>query len=104
MSRRIPADELKAAGFVNEIFPTGTGKGEDAKFHSLVLREVEERLGTHLNSDSLLGIKKLIRQPEKSIMDAQNAQEVFDGLERFVVGAPQEEFRRLASGEKRHKL
>lgn len=84
MSKRISAKELKEAGFVNDVFETGAG--EDAKFHRLVLTEVEERLGPHLNGDSLLGIKKLVRQPEKTIMDAQNAQEVFDGLERFVAG------------------
>lgn len=102
MSKRIPAAELKESGFVNAIFETAAG--EDDKFRALVLREVDERLGPHLNGDSLLGIKKLIRQPEREIMDAQNAKEVFGGLERFVAGIPQEEFRRLASGEKRHKL
>jgi len=30
--------------------------------------------------------------------------EVFAGLERFVKGVPQEEFRKVASGEKKHKL
>lgn len=84
MSKRIPANELLAAGFVNGVFETA--QGEDGKFRDLVLREVDERLGPHLNGDSLLGIKKLIRSPEKEIMDSQNAKEVFDGLERFVAG------------------
>lgn len=104
MSKRIPANELKEAGFVNGVFDVGTGQGDDAKFHALVLNEVEERLGPHLNGDSLLGIKKLIRQPERDIMESQNGKEVFAGLDRFVAGVPQEEFRKLASGEKRHKL
>lgn len=104
MSKRLTATELKAAGFVNEIFETGTGKGEDEKFHDLVLKEVDNRLGPHLIGDSLIGIKKLIRLPERDIMETQNSKEVFDGLERFVAGIPQEEFRKLASGEKRHKL
>lgn len=104
MSKRLTATELKAAGFVNEIFETGTGKGEDEKFHQLVLKEVDNRLGPHLIGDSLIGIKKLIRLPERDIMETQNSKEVFDGLERFVAGIPQEEFRKLASGEKRHKL
>lgn len=84
MSKRISATELKDAGFLNAIFETR--KGEDAKFRDLVLKEVEERLGSHLNGDSLLGIKQLIRQPEKEIMDSQNTKEVFGGLERFVAG------------------
>ncbi|KAK7737777.1 dodecenoyl-CoA isomerase [Cytospora paraplurivora] len=102
MSKKISAAELKEAGFVNGVFETAPE--EDEKFRGLVLREVEERLGPHLSGDSLLGIKKLIRQPEKDILDTMNAREVFGGLERFVAGVPQEEFRKLASGEKRHKL
>jgi peroxisomal 3,2-trans-enoyl-CoA isomerase len=31
-------------------------------------------------------------------------EEVMGGLERFVSGVPQEEFRKIASGEKKHKL
>jgi peroxisomal 3,2-trans-enoyl-CoA isomerase len=30
--------------------------------------------------------------------------EVFGGLDRFVSGVPQEQFRKIASGEKKHKL
>lgn len=87
MSKRITAEELERAGFVNAVFQTAPN--EDAKFRDLVLNEVEERLGPHLNGDSLLGIKKLIRQPERDVMDVQNAREVFDGLDRFVAGIPQ---------------
>lgn len=87
MSKRITADELRQAGFVNAVFDTAPN--EDAKFRELVLKEVEERLGPHLNGDSMLGIKKLIRQPERDVMDVANAREVFDGLDRFVAGIPQ---------------
>ena len=87
MSKRINAAELKEAGFVNAVFDTAPK--EDEKFRGLVLKEVEERLGPHLNGDSLLGIKKLIRQPERDVMDTMNAREVFGGLDRFVAGVPQ---------------
>uniref|UniRef100_A0A8H7K352 3,2-trans-enoyl-CoA isomerase n=1 Tax=Bionectria ochroleuca TaxID=29856 RepID=A0A8H7K352_BIOOC len=102
MSRRISADQLVQAGFVNAIFDVE--KGDDTKFHELVLREVDERLGEHLSGSSLLGIKKLIRRPELEVTNEQNVHEVFAGLERFVQGIPQEEFRKIASGEKKHKL
>ena len=102
MSKRITAPELERAGFVTSIFEVQ--KGEDEKFRGLVMKEVEERLGEHLIGESLTGIKKLIRRPEMDVMDAQNVHEVFAGLERFMKGVPQEEFRKLASGEKRHKL
>ncbi|KAI8296676.1 3,2-trans-enoyl-CoA isomerase [Colletotrichum sp. SAR11_240] len=102
MSKRISAEELLHTGYVNKVFDCG--KGEDAKFRDLVLQEVDERLGPHLIGDSLTGIKALIRRPEMEIMDRQNSQEVFAGIERFMKGIPQEEFRKIASGEKRHKL
>lgn len=102
MSKRIPASELLASGFVNQIFETG--KGEDARFREMVLKEVDERLGEHLIGSSLIGIKKLIRRPELDITDAANVKEVFAGLDRFQAGIPQEEFRKIAMGEKRHKL
>jgi len=102
MSKRIPSDELLATGFVNKIFDTR--KGEDDKFLGLVMKEIDERLGTHLNGDSMTLIKALIRKPQRDALDAQGVAEVFGGLERFASGIPQEEFRKLASGEKRHKL
>ena len=43
-------------------------------------------------------------KPDRDVLDAQGVAEVFAGLERFKSGIPQEEFRKLASGEKRHKL
>lgn len=102
MSKRIPAEELLQVGFVNKIFETK--KGEDDKFRMLVFEEIENRLGDHLVDDSLTKIKALIRKPERDVLDAQGVAEVFAGLERFKSGVPQEEFRKIASGEKRHKL
>ena len=103
MSKRISAGELVATGFVNKVFE-GVQKGEDEKFKGLVLGEIEERLGGHLVGESLLGIKKLIRKPEREVLDRQNVAEVFAGLERFVSGVPQGEFLKIATGQKRHKL
>lgn len=102
MSKRITAEELLAVGFVNKIFDTK--KEEDAKFRELVFEEVENRLGPHLIGTSLTKIKALIRKPERETLDAHGVAEVFGGLERFMAGIPQEEFRKIASGEKRHKL
>ncbi|KAH0523635.1 hypothetical protein TsFJ059_008611 [Trichoderma semiorbis] len=103
MSKRITSAELERCGFVNKIFEE-VKQGEDEKFRELLLKEVDERLGEHLVGDSLVGIKKLIRGPEQNIVNLSNFNEVFAGLERFVTGVPQEEFRKIASGEKRHKL
>ena len=102
MSKRIPAEELLQVGFVNKIFDCG--KGEDEKFRQLVFEEIENRLGDHLIGSSLTKIKALIRKPETDLMDAQGVAEVFAGLERFTAGIPQAEFKKVASGQKRHKL
>ncbi|KAK0630771.1 ClpP/crotonase-like domain-containing protein [Bombardia bombarda] len=107
MSKRISSEELLATGFVNKIFAecdSPKSAGHDAKFRDLVLREIDDRLGDHLVGESLLGIKALIRKPERDVMDVQNVREVFAGLDRFVKGVPQEEFAKIASGKKRHKL
>jgi Delta3-Delta2-enoyl-CoA isomerase len=103
MSKRITSEELLHTGFVNRIF-SECGKGDDEKFKKLVLAEIDNRLGEHLVGDSLIGIKALIRKPEIDVLDQQNVSEVFAGLGRFMSGVPQEEFRKIAAGEKRHKL
>jgi len=102
MSKKITSEELLQVGFVNKIFDCG--KGEDEQFLKLVLQEIDDRLGEHLIGSSLIEIKKLIRKPERDVLDKQNVAEVFGGLERFKAGIPQEEFRKVGSGEKRHKL
>ena len=102
MSKKITSQELLATGFVNKVFETG--KDQQEQFLGEVLKEVDERLGAHLNSESLVRMKALIRKPMRERLDAMTVQEVFGGLERFVDGVPQEEFRKVASGEKKHKL
>lgn len=102
MSKKLTVEELVNVGYVNAVFDVKPGESD--KFLDLVLAEVEDRLGKHLIPDSLLGIKKLIRRPERDMLDAQGVAEVFGGLDRFVKGVPQEEFRKIASGEKKHKL
>ncbi|EJT69264.1 Delta(3,5)-Delta(2,4)-dienoyl-CoA isomerase [Gaeumannomyces tritici R3-111a-1] len=104
MSRRIPAAELLASGFVNKVFEGCEGDGGDAKFREKVLAEIDSSFGEHLVGDSLVGIKALIRRPHMDVLERQNAAEVFAGLERFVSGVPQKEFAKIASGQKRHKL
>jgi len=100
MSKRITSEELLQVGFVNKIFDTK----DDANFRELVFEEIENRLGPHLIGDSLTKIKALIRRPERELLDGQTVAEVFAGWERFDAGIPQEEFRKIASGEKKHKL
>jgi peroxisomal 3,2-trans-enoyl-CoA isomerase len=80
------------------------GSKDSPKFLEEVLREIDDRLGDHLNGESLVKIKALIRKPDMDTLDRQGVEEVFGGLSRFLKGVPQEEFRKIASGEKKHKL
>jgi peroxisomal 3,2-trans-enoyl-CoA isomerase len=102
MSKRITCDELVATGFVNKVIDVGAK--DSPRFLEEVLREVDDRLGEHLNGESLIKIKALIRKPDMDALDRQGVHEVFGGLQRFMKGVPQEEFRKIASGEKKHKL
>jgi Delta3-Delta2-enoyl-CoA isomerase len=103
MSKRITSEELVQTGFVNKVFEV-KDPSDHEDFLRQVLDEVEDKLGEHLNQESLVKIKELIRKPYNEILEAQGAREVMQGMARFVSGAPQEEFRKIASGEKRHKL
>lgn len=102
MSKRIPAEDLERCGFVNAVF--NMEEGDDASFRKQVMDEVIARLGDHLVGESLIGIKKLIRKPDLDLMNQQNVLEVFAGLEQFMSGVPQEQFKKIARGEMRHKL
>ena len=103
MSRRIPCDELVACGFVNKVF-SGKDQNDSDGFLKQVLAEIDDRLGEHLNQESIVEIKKLIRAPFLESLEAQGVREVMEGMKRFVSGAPQEEFKKIASGQKKHKL
>lgn len=102
MSKKITAQEMLQVGFANRIFETGPTESE--RFLGQVLEEVEERLGDHLNGESMLQVKALMGKPDRETMGSQTVAEVLTGLERFARGVPQEEFRKIASGKKRHKL
>ncbi|KAK2803852.1 hypothetical protein FQN50_006860 [Emmonsiellopsis sp. PD_5] len=105
MSKRIGIEDLVSTGYVNKVFTAASGKKEDSEgFLKLVLEEVEDRLGLHLNQDSMVKIKSLIRRPGREVMERQNVHEVFMGLSRFMEGIPQQEFMKIATGQKKHKL
>jgi len=102
MSKRLSIEELVQCGFVNKVFDVKSGESD--KFLDLVLHEVDERLGPHLVPDSLTKMKALIRKPFKETIDAQGVAEVYGAVDVFSKGIPQEEFRKIAAKEKRHKL
>ncbi|KAE8358596.1 ClpP/crotonase-like domain-containing protein [Aspergillus caelatus] len=100
-SRRIPTEELQQVGFVNQVLDAG---GDEEKFREMVLSEIRSRFGDHLVGSSVLEIKRLLREPGDREFSVQAVQEVFAGLRKFVDGVPQAEFKKIATGQKRHKL
>ena len=103
MSKRISCEELVQCGFVNKVID-GKDKNDSEGFLGKVIEEVDDRLGEHLNQESIQLIKQLIRRPYFEMLESQGVAEAVGGMGRFVSGAPQEEFRKVASGEKKHKL
>jgi peroxisomal 3,2-trans-enoyl-CoA isomerase len=101
MSKRISAEEMLQCGFVNRIFDM---EGSAEKFVEAVIAEIRERLGENLNRESVLKIKALIRGPEREALDGQVMKEILGGVERMMSGQPQQEFARMAAGQKKHKL
>ncbi|KAG0135179.1 ClpP/crotonase-like domain-containing protein [Tuber indicum] len=97
LSKRIPAADLIACGFVNKIFP-------EEGFRDRVLEFVNDAMGDHLVHESMLGVKKLMRDGMKKDLESASVREAFAGVERFLSGVPQNEFARIASGQKKHKL
>lgn len=111
LSKRLSAQELLQVGYVNAIIDAGagaqgTGKGNDsAKFLDAVIAQVRDRFDpSHLSHYSILKMKALVQKPGLGAMDRAGLDEVWGGLDVFLKGAPQREFARMASGEKRHKL
>ncbi|OQU98348.1 hypothetical protein CLAIMM_04145 [Cladophialophora immunda] len=102
-SRKIPCAKLLQCGFVNKVFRAKDESDSDG-FLEQLLDEVNEKFAAHLNQESILRIKALIRRPIVDKTEAQILREVADGMQRFVDGAPQMEFKRIAEGRKRHKL
>jgi len=84
---RLPASRLAAAGFVNRVFPT-------EKFAESVAEHVQKTFGPAANLDpqSVLRIKRLIRERDVRAVEAANVVEHFEGLERFAEGVPQGRF------------
>lgn len=103
-SRKITSERLVQCGFITKIFFSKDEHGSSG-FLKQVLDEVEHKLiGDHLNQESLLRIKELIRRPFIPTLEVQGLKEAGDGMQRLIEGAPQIEFKNIRTGAKRHKL
>ncbi|KAF2160920.1 hypothetical protein M409DRAFT_59449 [Zasmidium cellare ATCC 36951] len=105
MARKITIEQLLASGFANGTFEIDASGKDDEKFKNIVLKQIcEERLGNHLSSWSMLRTKKVMSRVDEIAYDAQVVRELVGGVEAFERGYPQEQFKKLQRGEKKHKL
>ncbi|KPI38440.1 3,2-trans-enoyl-CoA isomerase [Cyphellophora attinorum] len=105
MARKISIDRLVASGFVNGVFEADALGGDAEQFTQRVYDEVcVGLLGSHLSSASVLATKQIMLRSERVEYDAHSVRELLGGVEALQRGYPQEQFRKLQKGEKRHKL
>jgi Delta3-Delta2-enoyl-CoA isomerase len=105
MARKIELDRLLACGFVNGVFDADASGKDAEKFTQTVLAEIcEGRLGSHLSSASMLRTKQVMTRADEIDYDAHSVREFVGGVEALQRGYPQEQFRKMQRGEKRHKL
>lgn len=100
-SSPLSATELHRIGFVNQIYDSK--KYSTEQFNQEIQNLIKEKFG-HLHPESLLVSKKLMRQAVTKNYAEANALEVVAGTEQFAKGVPQERFRKLKTGELKHKL
>lgn len=78
LSKRISAQELLECGFANKIFPA-------EGFQERVLEFVDDLMGDHINHESMLDMKKLIRGTFANDLELATTREAFIGLEKWVL-------------------
>ncbi|KAL5529047.1 hypothetical protein ACEPAG_5021 [Sanghuangporus baumii] len=99
--KRMEADEMRACGYVNKIFP----KQSCESFHGTIRRYLEEQIDG-LNPRAMLKIKQLIQLGinEKNSKDAVNLRESYAQAECFATGIPTRRLVQLVDGQIRHRL
>ncbi|KAF2167602.1 hypothetical protein M409DRAFT_66091 [Zasmidium cellare ATCC 36951] len=106
MSRRIPAEELLACGFLNGIFPANRDGSDSEAFRTTVMNKVcrEQLDESNLSSWSMLRIKELMGRTENHLLDGHVLNEVLGGVDALSSGVPQKEFAKMKKKQKQHKL
>lgn len=102
MSKPIKAKELKERGFLNELFPLSQFKTPE-DFNNHVYNIIKTTM-YGLDEDAILIIKRLIRKSMQQSLIEANHDEVFQGIDRFAKGIPQNRFAQLAQKSLKHKL
>lgn len=101
LSKRISGDDLQNAGLINKHY---NGKFKTAEeFNVTVLNELLDATET-LHQDSILQNKQLLQAMFKPRISEVNSQEVSRGVYKWTSGEPMSRFKKLLTGELKHKL
>lgn len=106
MGRRIPCEELVRTGFVNGVISAPSGREDDSSgFIGKVMEVVEQQFGEFdPQRTGMLIVKELARRRERDMLDQQNMDEMYAGMEFLNQGVLQEQVRQLQRDSKGHKL
>ncbi|CAL1186180.1 Enoyl-CoA hydratase/isomerase family protein [Candida parapsilosis] len=101
LSKRISGEDMMKSGVINKDYE---GKYKSAEeFNKAVLDDLRQAT-ENLHPDAIFGIKELLKTNFKPMVAYANSQESYVGLANWMSGYPMERFRKLASGELRHKM
>ena len=101
LSKRISGKDMMKLGVINKDYE---GKYKSAEeFNKAVLDDLRQAT-ENLHPASIFEMKELLKTNFKPIVSYANSQESYVGLANWMSGYPMERFRKLASGELRHKM
>ncbi|CAK9437443.1 uncharacterized protein LODBEIA_P18210 [Lodderomyces beijingensis] len=101
LSKRISGADMLRSGLVNREFQGQFKSTEEFNQHvSSYLSEATK----DLHPDSILQNKELLKAMYKPAISAVNSQEVYRGLQHWTSGIPMSRFKKLSSGELKHKM
>ncbi|KAI5970671.1 hypothetical protein CANMA_000262 [Candida margitis] len=101
LSKRITGEYMLKSGVINKAYGGKYSSAEE--FNKVVLDELLNAT-ENLHPDSIFEMKDLLKANFKPIISYANSQESYLGLENWTSGNPLERFRKLTSGELKHKM
>lgn len=101
LSKRISGEDMLKSGLINKAYDGKFSSAQD--FNKTVLNELLNATES-LHPDSILEIKELLKANFKPIISYANSQESYVGLTNWTSGMPLERFKKLSSGELKHKM
>lgn len=78
--RKITAEELRAAGFVNNLI----NAKDEHELRARVLEDVKNSFGSHLIASSVRETKRIMRRSAIREQESQALDELFTGVKRFA--------------------